>query len=155
MSKSDVKRVVCFTPEKHHKYMSAAALESPVKITGANLSPGKNNTVEVLCGKRSSIEIVTKELAFKKQKTEHHETVAEVKTLEDLKEENVNVSFFLCIFITKTGINNSHQISANIFLVRFSLKVKSKGRRTELLILFKCTRIVKQYVYVFVSSISF
>jgi len=76
--------------------MFAAALESPVKIMGANLSLGKNNTVEVLCGKKSAIEILAKkELSFKKQKAEQTETVAEVKPWMSLKKTMLTRVLFL------------------------------------------------------------
>ena len=81
--------------QPYHKYMFAAALESPVKIMGANLSPGKNNTVEVLCGKKNAIEIVAKELSFKKQKAEQTETVAEVKPWMSLKKTMLTRVLFL------------------------------------------------------------
>jgi hypothetical protein len=44
-----VKRLVSFQPEKHDKYSTAAAMTSPVRLTGSRLNTGRNGQVEILC----------------------------------------------------------------------------------------------------------
>ena len=97
MSKTDVKKVVVFSPEKHDTYMKASVLQSPVKITGGKLSPGKNEQLDILVGKGATLEVLTEPLMFKKQKIETS-AMSEPKNLDSLNKEGLNVSFitFAC-----------------------------------------------------------
>ena len=112
--------IFIYIMQPHHKYMSAAALESPVKIMGANLSPGKNNTVEVLCGKKVQYKLWQKNFLSKsrnqnKLKQLQKENFGCLKR----KEDNVNVSpFFKCPYVfssPKQGLTALSKYRPNLF----------------------------------------
>ena len=92
VSKTDVRKVVCFKPEQHEKFMAAAGLRSPIKITGASLSPGRNQAVDIIFGRAAAMEVMPTELEFKKKKLDVTEQTASPKDLKSLVEEDVTVS---------------------------------------------------------------
>lgn len=47
----EVHRLVCFSPEKQHKFLNAQASKKPVNLTNANLSPSASGEVDVLVNK--------------------------------------------------------------------------------------------------------
>ena len=95
-SKTDVKRLVSFQPKKHDKYSTAAAMISPVKITGSRLSPGRNGQIEILCDKNTTLELLNDELPFKKQKVDNTEDqMSEPKNVSDLTGEKMTVHIII------------------------------------------------------------
>jgi hypothetical protein len=87
-SKTDVKRLVSFQPEKHDKY--STAMTSPVKIIGSRFSPGRNGQIEILCDKNTTLELLNDELPFKKQKVDNTEDqMSEPKNVSDLTGEKM------------------------------------------------------------------
>lgn len=100
--------------------MSADALESPVKIMGANLSPGKNNTVEVLCGKKVQQKLWQKNF-LSKSRNQNNLKQLQKENFGCLKrkEDNVNVSpFFKCPYVfssPKQGLTALSNYRPNLF----------------------------------------
>ncbi|CAG2241402.1 unnamed protein product [Mytilus edulis] len=93
MTKTDTKRLVCFAHEKNEKFVSAATMNSPVKLTGATLSPGRSGQVDVICNKSTTLQVAMNELTFKKQKIQTNDE-SEPKDLINLS-ENMTATIYI------------------------------------------------------------
>lgn len=92
-SKTEVRRLVSFSPEKHGEYMRSSQQSTPVKITNAKLKVGRNGDVEITTNRSTNLEISNTKLDFKKQilqVTREHATAK----LNTLTTENMIVSKF-------------------------------------------------------------
>ncbi|XP_052068057.1 uncharacterized protein LOC127707516 [Mytilus californianus] len=95
MTKTDTKRLVCFAHDKHEKFVSAATMNSPVKLTGATLSPGRSGQIDVICNKSTTLQVAMNELTFKKQKIQTNDE-SEPKDLINLS-ENMTATIYVKI----------------------------------------------------------
>lgn len=98
-SKTEVRRLVSFSPEKHGEYMRSSQQSTPVKLTNAKLKVGRNGDVEITTNRSTNLEVSNAKINFKKQifrVSKEHESAK----LDTLTTENMIVSkpcrFFNC-----------------------------------------------------------
>ena len=96
-SKTDVKRLVAFQAEKHAKFSAAAQMSSPIKLTGSKLSPGRNGQLEIICDKKTNLEVMIDDLPFKKQKLSEPNHTTEAKDLAALTTDKMRVCFKILV----------------------------------------------------------
>ncbi|KAK3088632.1 hypothetical protein FSP39_021519 [Pinctada imbricata] len=82
-SKTEKLRIVGFASEKHGYFSAASSNDCPVKLSGAKLSPTKDGGIEVFIENNTKLEMVKKQLDFKRRKVDEGTTDQSVpKSLE-------------------------------------------------------------------------
>jgi hypothetical protein len=92
-SKSEVRRLVSFTPEKHAEYVRSSQQSTPVKISNAILKVGRNGEIEITTNKSSNLKVSSAKLDFKRRILQISKEPTTAK-LDTLTTENMIVSKF-------------------------------------------------------------
>lgn len=91
--KSESRRLVSFSPEKHPQFVRTAQQDSPIKLTNAKLQVGRTGELEITANRSTQIEVTPEKLTFKKRLVMEESARPTTYTLQQLTKENMVVSF--------------------------------------------------------------
>ena len=66
-SKTETRRLISFSPEKHAEFVRNSQQTSPVRLMNATQQIGRNGEMEITVNRNSKMDICTRKLDFKRQ----------------------------------------------------------------------------------------
>ena len=97
-AKSEINRLVSFSPEKHEEFVRASTINKPVKLKNATLSPGRDG-LEIKVNRTTLLEVCTTPLSFTKDLNFSSDTTDDdcPTSIGDIDKEDMKVTFYILL----------------------------------------------------------